>query len=301
MTGARAPFSNTGSYISLAAPGENVFAALSKDSSPARYPRVTLPGSRAGFYGYASGTSFAAPQVAGAAALVWAANSSLSARQVADILKATASGRGSWNPEVGYGVIDVAAAVAQAAVTPAVSLRVVKLGSQARLNWQAKPALRSFRLLVATGGGPERVLIANTSEQAHAHTGKNGVTEVFTVEALDPSGAVVARSAPAVVTFGQGPATLTVKRFVVRQQGRRYDVLAAMLEPKAIDIRAGNRLVWLERRVGSRWATVGYQFTDDGGRAMWLVPRGTHRLRARFGGTADLAKVVSRPLTVRVP
>ncbi len=93
-TGARAEFSNHGSYISLAAPGEEVFGAISKDSSPLDYPRVTLPGSTRGLYGYSSGTSFAAPQVAGAAALVWAANPALSSRQVADLLKRTASGGG---------------------------------------------------------------------------------------------------------------------------------------------------------------------------------------------------------------
>ena len=38
-----------------------------------------LPGSTAGIYGYASGTSFASPEVAGAAALVWAANPVLTA------------------------------------------------------------------------------------------------------------------------------------------------------------------------------------------------------------------------------
>jgi subtilisin family serine protease len=64
-----------------------------------------------------SGTSFAAPQVAGAAALVWAANPSLTARQVADILKTTASGHGAWSAELGYGVLDVGAAVALAAAS----------------------------------------------------------------------------------------------------------------------------------------------------------------------------------------
>jgi subtilisin family serine protease len=48
--------------------------AVSAGSAESRYPRVSLPGSATGLYGYASGTSFAAPQVAGTAALVWAAN-----------------------------------------------------------------------------------------------------------------------------------------------------------------------------------------------------------------------------------
>ena len=108
LKGERAYFSNTGSYVSLAAPGNDVFAALSgySDWSPA-----SLPGSRAGLYGFSSGTSFATPEVAGAAALVWAANPALSARQVAMIVKRSATGRGAWTPTLGFGILDVAAAV----------------------------------------------------------------------------------------------------------------------------------------------------------------------------------------------
>lgn len=114
VTGRRASFSTSGSHVSLAAPGENVFGAVSATAPADSFPRVALPGSSAGLYGFASGTSFAAPQVAGAAALVWAANPSLSAEQVASILEQTASGRGAWNPELGFGVLDIAAAVARA-------------------------------------------------------------------------------------------------------------------------------------------------------------------------------------------
>jgi subtilisin family serine protease len=114
MTGARASFSNTGGYISLVAPGENVFSAVSADSAPGRFPRVALTGAQAGLYGYASGTSFSTPEVAGAAALVWAANPLLDAAGVTQILKETASGEGAWTPELGWGVLDVGAAVQRA-------------------------------------------------------------------------------------------------------------------------------------------------------------------------------------------
>jgi subtilisin family serine protease len=113
LSGKRASFSNTGTQISLAAPGEKVFGAIAAGSSRKDWPRQALPGATAGLYGWSSGTSFSTPQVAGAAALVWAANPALTAQQVAGILKATASGR-RWNPRLGYGVIDVAAAVASA-------------------------------------------------------------------------------------------------------------------------------------------------------------------------------------------
>jgi subtilisin family serine protease len=103
--GARAGFSEFGSFVSLAAPGVAVFGAV---------PVRKVAGVSRSAYEYASGTSFAAPEVAGAAALVWAANPRLSFRRVARILKQTASGSGDWSPELGYGVIDAAAAVQRA-------------------------------------------------------------------------------------------------------------------------------------------------------------------------------------------
>jgi len=95
--GTRAPFSGTRSRVSLAAPGVDVHGAL-----------------RGGRYGRASGTSFSAAEVSGAAALVWAADPSLTAQQVARLLEQTASGHGTWNRDLGWGVVDVAAAVARA-------------------------------------------------------------------------------------------------------------------------------------------------------------------------------------------
>jgi hypothetical protein len=118
MSGKRAFFSNTGSQISLAAPGDNVFGAVAATSPRDWWPRYALPGSVAGLYGWSSGTSFSTPEVVGAAALVWAANPSLTAQEVAGLLKATASGGGKWTPGLGYGVIDVAAAVAAASGQP---------------------------------------------------------------------------------------------------------------------------------------------------------------------------------------
>jgi len=81
--GRRALFSNTGPWVSVAAPG-------------------------------AAGTSFAAPLVSAAAALVWAANPNLTLRQVVRLLQQTATGLGRRDDGLGYGVIDAVAAVARA-------------------------------------------------------------------------------------------------------------------------------------------------------------------------------------------
>jgi thermitase len=81
--GSRALFSNTGPWVSIAAPG-------------------------------LEGTSFAAPLVAGAAARVFAANPRLTARQVVRVLQETASGGGARNDELGFGIVDPGAAITRA-------------------------------------------------------------------------------------------------------------------------------------------------------------------------------------------
>ena len=187
--GKRASFSNTGSWISMAAPGENVFGAVSSHTKAKDWPRYALPGSTAGLYGYASGTSFAAPQVAGAAALVWAANPTLTRDQVAWILKRTASGDGRWTDSLGYGVLDVGRAVATAVnggniVPPARADSSLKLhGPSRRLAKRPRirikvrlrsklpaisPAGRRVSLQVRRGDSWHRVARVRTKAGGHA-------------------------------------------------------------------------------------------------------------------------------------
>lgn len=118
----RASFSPVAWYVAVAAPGVNVLGAVASTSPASTYPRLSLKAVTTGFYGYGSGTSYAAPEVSGAAALVWAANPKLTARQVIHLLEVTASNAGSRTPGLGYGVIDVAGAVAVALGRPAPSV-----------------------------------------------------------------------------------------------------------------------------------------------------------------------------------
>ena len=211
--GSRAPFSSTGSHVSLAAPGTGVFSAVSSASSPSNYPRTALVGSLGGLYGFSSGTSFASPQVAGAAALVWAANPQLRADEVASMLEQTASGQGDWNAELGYGVLDVAAAVAKATVTPSsppaappsprpvvrVQLHGKRVGTRVALWWRASGDAARFRVSVRSGRGPQRVLTAAATRRSVAYALTRGVYS-FTVSALDAEGRQLAVSAPWRVT-----------------------------------------------------------------------------------------------------
>jgi subtilisin family serine protease len=187
-TGDRASFSNTGSHLSLAAPGQDVFGAVASSAPFAIYPRVHLPRSTRGAYGFASGTSFSAPQVSGAAALVMAANPFLRASEVAEILEESASGHGSWTPALGYGVLDVAAAVARAQGKPSVSLTGVREGGRLRLSWFAQGAAR-FRLAMSVNGRSSRVLLDSTDLVSATHRLRTGRSYVFTLTALDATAA----------------------------------------------------------------------------------------------------------------
>lgn len=103
----RSSFASYGTYLDVVAPGETILS--------------TIPGNSTG---YMSGTSMAAPHVSALAALILSVNPDLTAKEVVDIIEKTArkigsysylttSGRsnGTWNNEMGYGLIDAFAAL----------------------------------------------------------------------------------------------------------------------------------------------------------------------------------------------
>jgi subtilisin family serine protease len=138
--GRPAGFSSHNSNVSIAAPGagagpctDGVYSTipLGKASLWAGGPcdRIfTAHGP--GRYAYAEGTSFSAPMVAGAAALVREIRPALRSEQVGDVLRRSArqtQGVG-WNEYTGAGILDIDAATALAArydaTAPALSLTV---------------------------------------------------------------------------------------------------------------------------------------------------------------------------------
>jgi subtilisin family serine protease len=113
-------FSNRGDHLSLVAPGvfdngcSGVLAAIpvaidSFTGADPCYPHWA--GAGGAEYAYVAGTSFAAPETAGIAALIWAARPELTNYQVADIIKQSARRSGVWNTDFGCGVLDAGAAV----------------------------------------------------------------------------------------------------------------------------------------------------------------------------------------------
>ena len=106
-TGARASFSNTGSYVTVAAPGTSILAPC---------PRGAEICSGTSGYDRLSGTSMAAPFVSAAAALLKAARPEASAQQVRTWLTSTATDAGApgRDDEFGAGIIDPRRALAAA-------------------------------------------------------------------------------------------------------------------------------------------------------------------------------------------
>jgi serine protease AprX len=127
--GRLASFSSRGDFASpifhptLAAPGVNVvslrgsgIANVTGAAGLAAADTQRLSPTELLYYTTASGTSFSAPQVAGAIALMLEANPSLTPAQVKDILQRTATPLPPYGThEVGTGMLNVHAAVLQAA------------------------------------------------------------------------------------------------------------------------------------------------------------------------------------------
>jgi subtilisin family serine protease len=129
-----APFSSFGGWVDLVAPGVDIPV----DTTLSHDPSGTTT---------EDGTSFAAPIVSAAAAWIWTARPTLTAMQVAALLRTTARDVGSPGRDIqtGFGALDIAAALA--APTPALDpdepnddVRQVKPGA---LFQDGEPALTS--------------------------------------------------------------------------------------------------------------------------------------------------------------
>jgi membrane-anchored mycosin MYCP len=109
--GSVAPFSMTGPWVSVAAPGTDI-TSLDPSSPPS--PNLANQTVEGGQTGPIQGTSFASPYVAGLAVLVRAEFPKLTAHQVMQRIEATAQhpgAPGGHDQYIGYGVIDPMAAL----------------------------------------------------------------------------------------------------------------------------------------------------------------------------------------------
>jgi membrane-anchored mycosin MYCP len=112
-TGSVSSFSVWGPWVNIAAPGEGITSVDPGVGATGLANLFAEPGNNTQ-PGPIQGTSFAAPYVAGVAALVRAKYPDLTARQVINRLEATAqhpSGPGGRDNQVGYGIVDPVAAL----------------------------------------------------------------------------------------------------------------------------------------------------------------------------------------------
>jgi hypothetical protein len=110
--GIRAFYSDTGPYVSMVAPGGSGDGVAADDIpllAPGYNPAIAGSG-----YATGAGTSFASPEVAAAAALIWSVNSTLLASQVTQLLTGSATdfGQPGSDIEYGAGMLNASAALA---------------------------------------------------------------------------------------------------------------------------------------------------------------------------------------------
>ena len=222
--GLRASFAGRGSQISLAAFGDTasngppgIFSTFPSNptriesgmteppSPPCSNCRTTFNGDPR--YGYLAGTSMATPQVAGAVALVRAANPKLNNLAVIRLMKTTAQRSGGWSSELGWGIVNAGAAVSGALVLArdTVPPRTTPRGGRSRrsgrrftLRWRGRdraaagvqPAgVESYRLYARQDRGRYHFITATRRALAR-FVGDRGKRYSFYVQARDWAGNV---------------------------------------------------------------------------------------------------------------
>ncbi|MFJ8910431.1 type VII secretion-associated serine protease mycosin [Amycolatopsis sp. NPDC102389] len=157
-TGGVAEFSVHGPWVSVAAPGTKIIS-LDPAEGSSSLANLTIEGN--GKPGAIQGTSFAAPYVAGVAALVRAKFPGLKARDVMTRIKATAqhpAAPGGRDNFVGFGVIDPIAALTAIVPSEADKAKPVQLPANLPPANDRDPA-PMIVALAGTGGGLVALLI----------------------------------------------------------------------------------------------------------------------------------------------
>jgi subtilisin family serine protease len=224
-SGARASFAGRGSQISMAAMGDSgtrgggLFSTFPAnptliETGSSNPPGPPCPTCRTVFNGdsrfaYLAGTSMATPQVAGAVALVRAANPRLRRTAVVRLMKQTATraaGAAGWTTELGWGILNAGAAVQRAVqlagdtVPPQTRRRGGRNRRVSRrftLKWRgsdtAPPGVASAGIdfySVYEKRGKSYKLIATTTDTRFRLRGRKGKRYRFAVRARDLAGNV---------------------------------------------------------------------------------------------------------------
>ncbi len=158
-SGLRSSFSGYGVALDVVAPGSDILS--------------TLPNNQTGVM---SGTSMAAPHVSGIAALVLSVNPNLTQAQVRQVIESTctklpgytysnnsAHPNGTWNNEVGHGLVNAYGAVYAVAPKIIIPNSPLQRFTPVTISWQNVPERNDYRLTcrIVESGAPFFILKEN--------------------------------------------------------------------------------------------------------------------------------------------
>jgi subtilisin family serine protease len=330
-------FASTGSFVSLAAPGGNVLGALSSAAVAsaaigevdAWWNQVSLPGSSSGLYGFANGTSFSSPEVAGVAALVWGADRALTAAQVAGVIKMTAVQNpahpavssasppaGTWSETYGYGIVNAASAVAYAqawaASPPTVALMLHASGQDVSLSWTAAgaPQAATYAVYVKAAEPDDdsvaryKPLVTGTTGSSTSYTLDPGTDYSFLVVAYDKIGTPLAASNELRASFTQQQPALTLAMApqAAATKPLHYQLTAKLTSSDGATPFQSKTLA-LEYFDGYNWHRLETGTTKSNGTVNWtLVLRkpGLYKLRSRYVSFVGAGSATSQTVALSV-
>ncbi len=210
-----ASFSEYGSWISVAAPGNLIYS-----TTPTYATSWPLN------YAYGSGTSMATPHVAGEAALLLAQNPTLTPAQVAALITANvdpckAYGTHALGAAAGrinvYRALQAAAGTSSSVPAAPTGLVATAGGAQVGLNWVSTANASTYNIKRATtSGGPYTTIKSGVTSTSTTDTGlTNGVGYYYVVSASNAAGEspnsteAYARPFASLSTVALNPTTVT--------------------------------------------------------------------------------------------
>ncbi|MBN1994897.1 MAG: peptidase S8 [Anaerolineae bacterium] len=179
----RSYYSNYGPRLDIAAPGDSIYSTILNDT-----------------YTYKSGTSMAAPHVAGLAALVWSLAPSLDSNQVRNIIQNNATDLlpAGWDQQFGYGRINARR-----------SMEALILQTPAQMVWFIDPDGPTSKSISVTTFNPGIITWTTTISPAVSWLNVSPPAS-GAISAASSPGQIMLLANTSTITFADTPFTATV-------------------------------------------------------------------------------------------